>query len=193
MKPTYLYIKQHKITGLKYFGKTYKNHPNNYLGSGKHWKRHIKKHGEEFVETLWCKLFTDEKELKEYALKFSKENNIVQSDEWANLKEENGLDGGFDKHTKESNEKNSIKAKERWANGVYDPEKLRLSRIGFKQPESQKLSVSKALSKNHLITDPRGNSFEINNLRQFCKENKLDQGNMSRGKHKGWKCIKIDN
>ena len=30
-------------------------------------------------------------------MKFSKQNNIVDSEEWANLKEENGLDGGFDK------------------------------------------------------------------------------------------------
>ena len=59
MKPTYLYIKQHKITKLKYFGKTTKD-PNKYLGSGKHWIRHIKKHGLE-IDTIWYQLFTDEK------------------------------------------------------------------------------------------------------------------------------------
>ena len=95
MKPTYLYIKQHKDTGLKYFGKTTKN-PLLYSGSGKHWRRHIKVHGEN-IETLWYQLFTDENELVNYALKFSEENNIVESKEWANLKNENGLDGGFDK------------------------------------------------------------------------------------------------
>jgi len=190
VKETYLYIKQHKITGLKYFGKTTKN-PLLYLGSGKHWKRHIKKHGEKNVETVWYQLFTNKDELLEYALNFSKENNIVDSKEWANLKEENGLDGGFDKHTKESNEKNSIKAKQRWAKGVYDAEKLRLSRIGFKQPESQKIAVSKALSKKWEITTPNGETIIITNLRKFCHENNLDQGNLSRGKHKGWKAEKI--
>ena len=34
---TTLYIKTHKITGLKYFGKTTLN-PFTYNGSGSHWK-----------------------------------------------------------------------------------------------------------------------------------------------------------
>ena len=42
--PTYLYVKQHSITGMKYFGKTTRN-PIKYIGSGKYWKRHISKHG----------------------------------------------------------------------------------------------------------------------------------------------------
>jgi hypothetical protein len=95
------------------------------------------------------------------------------------------------KQTEQSKEKNSKKAKERWQNGVYDAEKLRLSRIGFKQPESQKQKVSDFFSKQWSITTPTGETLIINNLNQFCKENNLDQGNMSRGKHKGWKCIKI--
>ena len=194
MKPTYLYIKQHSITGLKYFGKTTKNNPVEYLGSGIHWKKHIKKHGVEFVKTIWFQLFQSESEIIEFALKFSKENNIVNSKEWANLKEENGLDGGFDKGWWSEKQKQNMsnKQKERWANGVYDPEKLRLSRIGFKQPESQKKAVAEKLSKEWLITDLQGNQFKIKNLQQFCKDNNLDQGNLSRGTHKGWKCTKLD-
>lgn len=192
MKPTYLYIKQHSLTGLKYFGKTTKHHPDNYLGSGKYWKRHIKTHGEIHVKTIWFKLFENKDELIDYALTFSKENNIVESDEWANLKTENGLDGGFDKHTKESIEKNRQKAKQRWLNGVYNKEKLRQSRIGFKQPQSQKDSVAKALSKEWTITSPTGDIQKIINLKEFCRENNLDQGNLSRGSYKGWKCSKIN-
>jgi hypothetical protein len=194
MKPTYLYVKQHKLTGAKYFGKTTKNNPIEYMGSGIHWKLHIKKYGTEHVETLWYELFTDKQELVEYALKFSVENNIVNSKEWLNLKEENGLDGGMEKGfwSKEQIENFRSKQKERWAKGLVDPEKLRLNRIGFKQPQSQKDSVSKALSKNWSITNPTGNNFIITNLRKFCLENGLDQGNMSRGKYKGWKCIKIN-
>jgi len=95
------------------------------------------------------------------------------------------------KYSKQFCENASKVMKKRWEQGKYDAEKLRLSRIGFKQPESQKIAVSKALSKKYLITDPKGNKFEIINLRRFCMENNLDQGNMSRGKHKGWKCVKI--
>jgi hypothetical protein len=193
MQTTYLYIKQHSVTGLKYFGKTTKDDPVKYLGSGIHWKRHIKKHGIEHVKTLWYQSFDSEESLVEYATKFSQQNNIVESKEWANLKGENGLDGGFDKGwwTEKHLEKNRQKAKERWANGVYDREKLRLSRIGFKQPQSQKDTLSRKLSKEWSVTSPTGEQMVIKNLLQFCKDNELDQGNLSRGSHKGWKAVKL--
>ena len=92
--PTFLYIKQHSVTGLKYFGKTIKD-PYKYKGSGKHWVRHIKKHGTEHIETLWVSTpFIDSELISEYALTFSKEHNIVESKDWANLMEENGQSGG---------------------------------------------------------------------------------------------------
>lgn len=93
--PTVLYIKQHSITGLKYFGKTTKKDPYKYNGSGVHWMRHIKKHGREYIVTLWVsEPYTESDIISEFALKFSKDNNIVESNDWANLMPENGLDGG---------------------------------------------------------------------------------------------------
>lgn len=92
MNPTYLYIKKHTVTGMKYLGKTKKN-PNEYLGSGKYWLRHIKTHGTEHVITLWSKSFTDNDDLSELALFMSQELNIVSDQSWANLIVENGLDG----------------------------------------------------------------------------------------------------
>lgn len=91
--PTYLYIKEHQITGLLYFGKTTKD-PHTYLGSGKKWIRHIKKHGKDHVITLWARLFTSYNELTQFAITFSTENDIVKSKDWANLAPENGADGG---------------------------------------------------------------------------------------------------
>lgn len=93
--PTYLYIKQHSITGLKYFGKTCRKDPYTYNGSGKHWARHIKKHGKEYIITLWVSDLYYDTSIVEPALHFSEENNIVKSTDWANLKPENGLDGGW--------------------------------------------------------------------------------------------------
>lgn len=96
---TCLYIKTHRATGLKYFGKTTKD-PLKYGGSGLHWKRHIAKHGND-VETEVLGWFEDLEECTNVALRFSIENNIVGSDQWANLIEENGLDGapvGHDGH-----------------------------------------------------------------------------------------------
>ena len=93
--PTYLYIKQHSITGLKYFGKTTKD-PLKYNGSGVHWTRHIKQHGKEHIITTWVsEPYIDSIAISEFALSFSRDNNIVESKDWANIIPENGLDGGF--------------------------------------------------------------------------------------------------
>lgn len=88
----YLYVKTHNKTGLKYFGKTTKKDPYKYKGSGIYWKKHLQKHGVDFsTEIIGC--FEDEEECKKVALEFSEKYNIVESEEWANLIEENGLDG----------------------------------------------------------------------------------------------------
>jgi hypothetical protein len=129
--PTYLYIKQHSITGLKYFGKTTCSDPYKYQGSGSYWKKHCKKHGKEHVITLWISdLYTDTS-IVDVALHFSIENEIVNSKEWANLILENGLDGapaGHDGHifSEKEKEKISISSKTRWENEDY---KKQLSNI----------------------------------------------------------------
>jgi len=92
-KPTYLYIKTHNITGLKYFGKTTKD-PYKYNGSGKYWIKHLRKHGND-VATEVLGYFNSESECKSVAIKFSTENNIVESKSWANLCPESGVDGGY--------------------------------------------------------------------------------------------------
>lgn len=92
-KPTWLYIKQHNITGLKYFGKTTQRDPYKYKGSGIRWTRHLNKHGND-VTTTWCQLFDNKTELVNFALRFSQENQIVMSKQWANVKPEDGLMGG---------------------------------------------------------------------------------------------------
>lgn len=90
---------------MKYFGKTTLN-PFEYKGSGTYWKSHLKKHGNDvFTEIILVS--RDKNECKEFAIKFSLENNIVESSEWANLKIEE-LDGGGDGshlHTPEINTK----------------------------------------------------------------------------------------
>ena len=89
----YLYVKQHSITGLKYFGKTESIDPFKYNGSGIYWINHTKKHGRQHIKTIEIWGFDDINLCKDFALKFSEENNIVESKDWANLKVENGLDG----------------------------------------------------------------------------------------------------
>lgn len=156
---TWLYIKRHNKTGLKYFGKTTQD-PYSYVGSGKHWRRHVKLHGNDIC-TEWAQLFEDEQTLVEFALRFSAENNIVESTEWANLKPENGLDGGdtFSSLSKEQQDKcrelHSLKS----AKQVHSKERREKisasmignkrglgnkSRIGQKQSEEEKQNRKKS-------------------------------------------------
>ena len=97
--PTYLYVKTHNITGLKYFGKTTKSNPHAYKGFGNYWLNHLKIHGKD-ISTEIIGFFENKDECMKAALKFSEDNNIVNAlDEdgkkvWANQIIENGLDGG---------------------------------------------------------------------------------------------------
>lgn len=95
-RPTWLYVKKHRNTGLLYFGKSMLKDPGKYNGSGKYWKNHLVLHGMH-IDTIWCELFTDRDDLVEFAELFSSFFDIVKSDKWANLIAENGLDGGSDK------------------------------------------------------------------------------------------------
>lgn len=89
-----LYVKTHNITGLKYFGKTTSKDPIKYPGSGTYWKNHIRKYGND-VLTEVIGQFDDKDECLKVAMGFSLQHNIVESDEWANLKIET-LYGGWD-------------------------------------------------------------------------------------------------
>jgi hypothetical protein len=107
-KPTYLYVKTHNQTGLKYFGKTSKN-PHTYKGSGKYWVRHLNVYGRD-ISTEIIGYFEDAVECSAAAIEFSVKNNIVSSNDWANLINENGLDGGaveraYHPHSKETKDK----------------------------------------------------------------------------------------
>lgn len=158
---TYLYIKRHSVTEKLYFGKTTKKDPIKYLGSGTRWNNHIKKHGKEYVETLWYCLFTEKEELVKFALLVSEQQNITQSVYWLNLKPEDGLQGAV------KGTKLSIKTKE----------KIALSRVGFKlsQKTKDKISVSKRgtksnlgnkhseITKQKMSTTRMGNKYAIGN------------------------------
>ena len=164
IKPTYLYIKQHSVTGLKYFGKTTQN-PYAYLGSGSYWKKHIKKHGKDFVKTIWVSDLYYDTSIVEIALRFSKENNIVESNDWANFIPENGLDGGDTfsgkNHTEESKAKMSAgnKGKIPWSKGklATKEHKFNMS-IGIKGKNIGKIPWNKGIQQTQsLITCPHCN------------------------------------
>jgi len=147
-KPTWLYVKQHNQTGLKYFGKTVRN-PYKYKGSGKKWVAHINKHGND-VTTIWVELFTDQNLIREFALKFSEENQIVESNDWANLKPEDGLWGGSAKGTnagKVRTEEHCRKISEKAKGRKHSSETIMLmslQRKGRQLAEETKQKIGKA-------------------------------------------------
>jgi hypothetical protein len=191
-----LYVKTHKTTGLKYFGKTAKYDPFKYKGSGKYWLSHLNKHGND-VETEIIAQFDDSDECKKFALDFSTKNNIVESKEWANLRLENGSDGApvgntFSEETikKMSESKKGTKPKEYYV-------RIAKMNVGWKQSDYQKQRARESNESCWVVTDPNGVQQNITNLRKFCLDNNLDQGNMvkvSKGlskHHKGWSCSKV--
>jgi hypothetical protein len=111
----YLYVKTHRKTGLKYLGKTVQD-PQQYHGSGKYWKKHLRVHGYD-VETEILRECNSDEEIREWGLYYSELWSIVDArDEhgnkiWANLKEEAG--DGF---TSEQSRQNNLK---RVANGTH--------------------------------------------------------------------------
>lgn len=153
MSTIYLYVKQHSVTGLKYFGKTIKKDPYKYFGSGKRWSNHIKKHGKEYVITTDVWLFTDIEECKKFALYFSQTNNIVESKEWANLCEENGTDGGLRHNSKSNFLKINTQPKPQWVKDKIG-KSISKAQTGRKQSEITKKKRSESLKNKPTATCP---------------------------------------
>ena len=144
---TFLYIKRHRKTGMLYFGKTSKKDPYEYNGSGKLWKRHIKKYGND-IDTVWVSEFEENDDVEDFAILFSEVNDIVNSPQWANLIIENGKDGwtaGL-KRSIATREKMSISAKNRPTMSEETRKKLSESNKGHNRQhkEETKKKISKA-------------------------------------------------
>ena len=159
-----LYVKIHNVTGLKYFGKTTKKNPEKYIGSGKYWKSHIKKHGYDVTTTIVGK-FSDPNECRDFAINYSIKNNIVESTEWANLVIENGMDGAPAGHSghkftadqikklsdksvtmwgkDEFREMMRIKQSESWTEQRKQEQRNRLT--GIKRPEHSKKLLGRSV------------------------------------------------
>ena len=129
---TYLYVKTHNKTGLKYLGKTSQSNPHKYPGSGLYWTRHLKEHGVDYNTEILKECHTKE-EIKEWGIYYSQLWNIVDSDDWANLKIETG-DGGSNKGIKRS-----AQWQEKLRNKVWSEKALKnLKEIGIKSAALRK-------------------------------------------------------
>lgn len=147
MGKLYLYVKQHKTTGLKYFGMTSTKNPYVYLGSGKYWRRHLRIYGKE-VDTVNVWEFNDQDLCEKFALEFSEKNNIVESKDWANLRPENGKDGKAPGSPGMKKEQNPNWGKTQELNSFYGkkhkPETIELykkQKTGGNNPRAKKITT----------------------------------------------------
>jgi len=167
-KPTRLYIKE--LAGIKYFGKTTRQDAVKYPGSGKIWKDRIKKYGRKAIKTPWVsEWFYCPHQIQEFALKFSELNQIVESEEWANYKPENGLDGGCSSRSEESIEKERLtKSKNPYRHSEEIKENMRVLKSEEIKKNMKKAQIlrRKTSEKDIWITDG------INNL-LVPKSNKI--------------------
>lgn len=131
----YLYLKIHDITRLRYLGYTTKN-PNKYSGSGTYWKRHLNKHGYNISTTILLKT-EDYNKIVRRGKYFSKIWNVVESEYWANLKEEAGIGGTWKGLHGPNNPMYGTKRPE------YVIQALRKSRIGKKNTKLSDLNKSR--------------------------------------------------
>lgn len=157
-RPTRLYIKE--LAGIKYFGKSVKEDIDKYLGSGTIWKDRIKKYGKENIKTIWVSdWFYCPYYIQQFALMLSEINQIVESDDWANYRPEDGLAGGrvsttFSKGRKDTRtpETKAIAAKKasEKLRGMKKPdgfgEKVRQRTLGSTLTESTKEKMKDAWS-----------------------------------------------
>lgn len=90
----YLCVKTHQTTGLKYLCQTKRKDPHKYKGFGTAWDKHLKEYGDNHT-TIILKECNTKEELKEHGLYYSTLWNVVDSNDWANLKPEDGGGGWY--------------------------------------------------------------------------------------------------
>ena len=148
----YLYVKTHKITGLKYLGQT-KKEPILYKGSGLDWLAHLRIHGYN-VDTEVLLETTNKQERNEWGRYYSTEWNIVNAQDdfgnkiWANRIPETGgswVEGV--KQTSDHIQKRVAKLKGQRRSDEFK-EKRRGSGNSF-YDKSHSLETKNLMSKNH--------------------------------------------
>lgn len=141
----------------------------------------------------------DQEYITQEALRFSRAYDIANSDLWANLKDENGLDGNpKGAIVSEETRKKISKANKNKIVSLETRRKASLSNRGQRRSKEACENMSKADSKTWLVIDPYGNEQIITNLKKFCIENNLNTGHMhnvstgKRGQYRGWICRKSE-
>lgn len=145
----YLLKLTHNKTGLHYlckFDDKRKDHTfDTYPGSGTEWKRHLKQHGVDLSREV-LGIFENIDDFKSISIPFSKDNNIVLSEEWANLRYEEGNGGDTKSGLKAYNNSNRTaffeegKQPKGWVRGRHD--KWNFTQEVQKQKSSKRIKTA---------------------------------------------------
>lgn len=167
-----LYVKTHSITGLRYLGQTIGD-PFTYLGSGVYWKKHLDKHGIDH-HTEVIRECRSKEELREWGLFYSRLWNIVESEEWANLKEEQG-DGGRQSEDVRKRIGEAGKGRIPWNKGKQIWNEFQRKEIGQRNRERGPQSsdtIAKRVAKN---TGRKRSQVSLERMRNSHKGKKLTE------------------
>jgi hypothetical protein len=199
-----LYIKTHKITGLKYLGKT-KQDPFKYSGSGIDWTQHLKKYGN-CHDTEIVFQSEDWDLFKNAGRHYSEFYHIVTASDdfgnkiWANKIPETGAGPGWSSsQATEIQNRPSVKIKKMGGNNpihrVDKSEHSRLTVDGMNRPEvKQKISGKNNYGYDHIVYKFVRLSGEVEKCTFFELRKKygLHHGHLRevinghRKSHKGW-------
>lgn len=166
----YLYVKTHNVTGLKYLGKTVSKDPHKYKGSGIVWRNHCNVHGYDYsTQIIFQSIHKDE--IKQKGIYYSQLWDIVKSDEWANLKQEE-CDGGYcaRSFTPEANAKRSQTLKGRVFTAEHS-ENLSKAGKGRKDPRTPE-GKAQAAAKASLKLKGRKMSEEVKQKKREAQTGK---------------------
>lgn len=157
----YLYLKTHNVTGLKYLGMT-KRDPVKYKGSGVRWVKHIKQHGYD-VKTEILKICENYDQISEAGVYYSQLWDIVNSQEFANIVPEDGINScGM------TGKKQSADTKKKISNSLMG------------HSVSDKVRET---SRQTLLGKPSWNSGKKNEYSIFTEEQRLKRSEQMRGEN----------
>lgn len=153
---------------------TSKTDPHKYLGSGKYWRLHLKKHGCNH-NTEIIKECQSKEEIKEWGIYYSKLWNVIESEEWANLMEENGGGGKTTPEPWNKGKKSSEKTIQKQKDAVLK----RTEETQQKMIESGKRSYEKTFA---LLTKEQRQAKYKNSLGKLTTEQRREIGKKSENK-----------
>lgn len=169
----FIYIWENKIDGKKYLGKCQKSPDSSYIGSGKYFKRAVKKYGIENFERTIIEECTDPNELIEREKYWLDYYDCALSEDFYNISPNSG--GGH--HGADYNGKRNPMYRKRHpnhkphygeANGMFG-----VHRYGSDNPNAKKVK----------ITDPSGTIHTFSCIKEACNDLFGNSDNYGKFKH----------